>query len=339
MRRICVVLIGLMAALACRGQNDSYRVYYENVNLAEKMMLQNRWLAADSCYRLAFGACPKQGYNLDYLNAAFNAARQHDTVAVDRYLVGFATRGGNYRMLAHSFSQNRFLEENAVAMLQYIEAERHNNLRQTLNKAYKHYAVTVNPALIKKINGMYANDQRVARGFFTGLLPSRTQARIMNKADSRHGRKLLAICQVYGWPGFDLLGEYREYGKYRLEKIDVLLRHVSQKDLELLTPYIIRSIKGLNYYPSILAGCLDYNDIKNPVYNSKKGVYELKQRYGSLSQTENGVSTLMPFGTAAELARNRRELFLGDIEDYCNIRGISRMPSVECLIIEAKPAK
>lgn len=328
----------LLLAGTCCAQNN-YRNYYDYINLAEKKMLQSRFDAADSCFKAAFATSPKQGYNLDYLTAAFNAAKRNDTLAIDTYLRGFAQRGGNYHMLKNKVSQNRWMEEHAPAMLTYLSASHRAALRKELDHAYRAYAVTVNPGLIKKIKRMYRNDQRYARGFLVGLLPAKKQDRIMEKTDHKHAQQLLAICKIYGWPGFDLLGEYREYGKYRLEKIDVLLRHFSHDDLELLKPYILNSIRGLNYYPSILAGCIDYNEVKQPVYNEKQGVYEIRQRYGTLSQTENGVSTLIPFGKPAELSVRRKELFLCDIEDYCLIRRIDRMPSTECITIEAQHPK
>jgi hypothetical protein len=332
MKKIWIHFLFLYANLSPAQTN--YNTYYDHINLAEKFMLANQYYAADSCFRIAFTANPKAGYNLDYLTASFNAAKLNDSTAVDLYLLGFAKRGGNYAMLKHSFNQNLLLEENSKALLLYIMADRKKQLRTDMKKAYKRYAITVNPSLIKKVKRMYVSDQKRARGFFVGLLPAKKQTKIMNKADSKHARQLLEICKVYGWPGFDLLGEYREYGKFRLEKIDVLLRHFSSEDLERLKPYIISSIKSLNYYPSIWAGCLDYNELKNPVYNKQTDSYEMKQSYGTLSQLENGQNALIPYGKMNTLISYRKELFLADIEDYCKIRKITHMPTVECIIIK-----
>jgi hypothetical protein len=143
----------------------------------------------------------------------------------------------------------------------------------------------------------------------------------------------LKICNYYGyWVGFDLLGEYRLYGKYRLEKIDMIIRHFSQDNLKLFERYILGAIKNLQYYPYSWASCLDYAQIKKPVFNESLDAFLIFQRYGTMSSNVEGINTIMPFGKRDELSINRKLFYLSDIEDYCLIRNL-KLPEKEFVII------
>jgi len=333
--RIIIIIFILFLKTNIYSQNG-YITYYENINLAEHFIIQNKYFQSDSCYSIAFNSNPQKGYNQDYMIAAINSLKMNDSTLTNMYLLKFAKRGGNYKMLNHNFSSNIILENNAKDLLKYVLLKKNNKLRKELKESYKEYANNVNWKLVKKVRRISFSDQVIARGFFTNLLSDKKQTKIENKIDSKNAKKILHLCKKYGWLGFNLIGEYRENEKNHLEKIDMLLRHFSQNDLKLLEPYILSSIKNLDYYPSTWAGCLDYCEIKNPVYNQGTNFFEMKQTYGMLSYTRNDTITLMPFGKKEDLKIKRKELFLSSIEDYCIIRKIIAMPVEEFIIIEKK---
>lgn len=317
------------------SQNVS-QVYYPNINLAEHFFINKKYYQADSCYKIAFSIDKKKGYNLDYLTAAINSFKISDTATTNKYLENFALKGGNYLMLKKQFKSDLILEKNALSLYDYIIDGKNKELKKTLKKMYKNYENTINLALIKKIRKMYFQDQYIARGLLINIFNKKKRERIMYNIDRKNAKKIISTCKVYGWLGFDLLGEYRQYGKYRLEKIDVLLRHFSKEELDVLKPYILSSIKSLNYYPCIWAGCLDYSSIKEPIYNLETKEYEMKQIYGTLTENVNGKIIIIPFGEKKEMEKNRQSLYLGDIEDYCKIRKIDSLPNKTFISIKPK---
>lgn len=318
----------LCLLLLCRilhSQNQA-ALYYSYINTAEHYYLYGKNLRADSCFKAAFDLDSVRGFNQDYLTAAVNALQIKDTCLFKNYLLHFSKRGGDYKMLRGNFASNIFLKENSKQIRLLLNQDKSKTLRNQLNLNLKDYKKILNKNAITEIRRLYRSDQR-ARSWFTSILPKRMRSGIMNTADKKNAKKLLSICEKYGWPGFNVIGEFRPNGKYSNEGIDVIIRHFSKEDLEKIEPFYIDAIKNVNAYPYAWASCMDYCFIKNPYYIDSTKV-EFKQKYG----TNSSNNIIIPFGSLSEINKHRQELFLGDINDYCKIRGWA-MPKEEKVII------
>jgi hypothetical protein len=314
----------LLQTTFCRTQTH---IYYSSINLAEHYFLAEQHFQADSCFQVAFNLDSVKSFNQDYLIAAANSLYLKDTLLIKSYLYAFAKRGGDYKMLKNTFKSNIFLSANSKEILDYINLKSNKDLKLKLKLYFEEYKKTLNKKLISQIQQMYRSDQRVRS---LNFLPWKTQIKIMNKADRRNLEKLISICQQYGWPGFNLLGEFRSEGKYTYSGIDLIIRHFEKEELKVIEPYYLDAIKKVNAYPYVWASCMDYCAIKNPFYMDSTTI-EFKQLYGTMSK--NGV--LIPFGKMDSLNKSRSELFLGNIEDYLKIRGWS-LPKDETVVVIRK---
>lgn len=319
----------LLLCVSSPSQNPAV-FYYSYVNSAEHYYVSGQYAKADSCFQAAFRMQGVSGFQQDYLAAAANAIQLKDTGLLKTYLRGFSRRGGDYRQLRRKVESNLFLKANAGTLLAFIQQKGNKTFRDSLETNRQAYQKTLNADLVKRVRKLCRADQR-ARNWFSNLLPWKLQVERLDNTDQRNAQQLLQLCQEQGWPGFQAIGEFRPDGKYANEGIDVMIRHFSERDLKQLEPFYLKAIERVEAYPYAWASCLDYSAIKHPFYMDSVKV-EFKQTYGTNSSNK----VIIPFGTLTEVQKKRRELFLGDIGDYCLIRGWA-LPTEEKVTVPRHP--
>src|SRR6185312_5690565 len=212
--------------------------YYQSINAAEGNMIKQKHKAADSCFALAFNLDSLKGFNNDYLTASINAYLLKDTALLIKYIQGFAVRGGDYNMLKRIIPSNALLELYAKPILNFINLPQNGLLKKQMQDSLNAYKKTLNKKLFHKINYIYFSDQFTARTLSLLLRPKRS-ANLTENTDRKNARRLLALCQKYGWPGFNLVGEFKPKGKYSLSKVNVIIRHFTQEELDKIEPYVL----------------------------------------------------------------------------------------------------
>ena len=323
-----VIFYFLCTSLFSQAQ---FLTYYQSINAAESNIIKQQHRQADSCFATAFNLDSVKGFNQDYLTASINAYLLKDTALLTKYLLAFAARGGNYTMLKNSIPANALLELYAKPILGFINLPQNKLLKQQMQAALKAYKKTLNKKISHKINYIYYSDQFVARTFSLLLRPKRG-ADLMEKTDRKNAHRLLVICQTYGWPGFNEVGEFKPYGKYGLSKFNILIRHFTQDELDKIEPYVIAAIKKVNACPDDWAAAIDYCAIKQPTYNDSLKAYEMQQIYGTQGNGMDKSGELIPFGNIDDVNRARQSLFLINIQDYCELRN-KKLPEKEFLLI------
>lgn len=290
-------------------------LYHTNINLAEHYHLNQEYLKSDSCYKIAFTIDSINPFNQDLLTASINALLQNDIFNLKSYLLTYSIYGGDYKMLRRKFDSNIILSKNAKSLLSFINKKGNRDLRREMKVNLLNYKSNLNKKLISKIKCMYNYDQCV-RSWPANQFSTKTQMKLLDKADRRNANKLIEICEEYGWPGFNLLGEFRSNGKYSFEGVDLMVRHFNIQELKVIEPFYLAAIKNNNAYPFVWASCMDYYYIKNPFYSDSTKI-EFKQKYGTMASNK----VLIPFGEIDDLYKARQEFNLSNIEDYLKIKG------------------
>lgn len=329
-RQFLSLLVCCFLAIATFAQ-PQYITYYSSINNAESNLVHQKFRAADSCFAVAFNLDSLKPFNQDYLTAAINAYLLNDTALIIRYLQNYAQRGGDYNLLKQKFVSNLLLQKFAKPILAFIKLPQNKALKQKMQQSFKNYKQTLNKTICKKVNRIYSSDQTVARGF-TIFLPQKYQDKVMEKTDRKNAHLLIALCKTYGWPGFNLVGEFKPLGKYSLSKINILIRHFTQAELDSIKPDVLTAIKNLNAAPGDWAGALDYSAIKQPSFVDSLQAYKMKQKYGQLKNGNDKLAQLIPFGKLEDVNAARASLYLININDYCKLINAT-LPDKEFLLI------
>ncbi|HEX7414247.1 MAG TPA: hypothetical protein VF411_09395 [Bacteroidia bacterium] len=254
--------------------------------------------------------------------AAANSLYLRDTILAKTYLYACAKRGGNYKTFKHSNTIG------ADVVFNFITLKENKALIKKLNITLKEYKKTLDKEALKKVRRIYFRDQFVARLGPINMLPSKMQGNIQQRIDRKDAKELVLICKQYGWPGYNLVGENKPYGKYSIRDADLLIRHFTMEELNELEPFAIKEIKKVNEYPYVWASAIDYCLIKTPFYTDSIK-FEFKQKYGTLTafgsvfsidETIANKLFIIPFGKIEVLNKARNELFLEPIDDFSKIR-------------------
>ncbi len=291
--------------------------YYSNINLAQHYFIDKQYFKADSCYKVAFALDSIRGFNQDYLCAASNSLYIKDAALTKVYLYGYAKRGGNYKKI----KTRRVKGKTTLDSIFFKDKV----LRKRMSVAFKEYKKTLNKKVISKIRHIVIRDQ-MARVGPVNLLPWKIQRKIMIKVDKRSIKELLLICEQYGWPGYNLIGEFRPWGKSSINGADLIIRHFPMEELKELETYVFEAIKQVNEYPLAWAKAVDYCYLGFPFCKEDSIKFVFAQKYGTLLSHGSMFSEdtaiankilIIPFGKIEEVNKVRKELFLEPIEDYC----------------------
>lgn len=291
--------------------------YYSNINLAQHYFIYKQYSKADSCYKIAFALDSIHGFNQDYLCAASNSLYLKDIVLTKVYLYGYAKRGGNYKKI----KTRRVIGKTTLDSIFFKDKV----LRKRMSVAFKEYKKTLDKKVISKIRRIVIRDQ-MARVGPVNILPWKIQRKVMIKVDKKSIKGLLLICKQYGWPGYNLIGEFRPWGKSSIRGADLIIRHFSIEELKELEPYVLESIKQVNEYPLAWAKAIDYCYLRLPLCKEDSIKFVFTQKYGTMFSRgamfseDTAVANKMviiPFGKIEEVNEVRKELFLEPMEDYC----------------------
>jgi hypothetical protein len=283
--------------------------YYTNVNLAEHYFLNKQYDKSDSCYKIALTLDSIQGFNQDYLYAASNSKKIKTYLSLQ-----------NKAILDSIFFKDKIL-------------------KKEMSIAHKKYKKILNKDVVSKIRRIVIRGQ-VARVGPVDILPWKIQRAIMIKVDKRNFKEFLLICKQYGWPGYNLIGEFRPWGKHSIKDADLIIRHLSKEELKEVEPYALEAIKKVNEYPVAWAEAIDYMHLRYPFYeDSVKWMYA--QKYGTMFSLGRVFSkdtaiarklVIWPFGKLENVNKVREELFLQPIEDYCKLWNNLLLPKEEKVI-------
>jgi len=308
-----------------------YQSYYSSINLAEHFYIKGEFSKSDSCFKKAFSTAGLNTFNQDYLFAAVNALGMKDTTLTCSYLTLFASKGGRVEDLRNKYYFNIYLDSLCPQLYSLVFYTSKKHFKKNMLLCYKAYKKTLNKKLIRKVNRLVFIDQRIARNFLVVKTSKKIMFKITGIFDPITFKKLIAICEKYGWPGYNLIGENKPNGKATLGGVELLIRHFTKENLKKIEPYILHSIQQLQTHPSSWATCMDYiymaTDI--PVEKGQPRKAILKQIYGTMYRRKK---ELIPFGKIDEVNANRALLFLSNIEDYAKISG-KKLPTEEVQII------
>jgi hypothetical protein len=315
MKNITVFLFFIFCRISF--SQSQFIQYYSNINLAQHYIIYKQYFKADSCFKIAFALDSIRGFNQDYLSATSNSLYLKDTALTKFYLYGYAKRGGNYKKI----KTRRVIRKATLDSIFFKDKA----LRKRMSVAFKEYKKTLNKEVVSKIRHIVIRDQ-MARVGPINILPWKIQRKIMIKVDKRSIKELLLICKQYGWPGYNLIGEFRPWGKSSIRGADLIIRHFSIEELKKLEPYVFGAIKQVNEYPIAWAKAIDYCYLKLPLCKEDSIKFVFTQKYGTMFSRGAMFSedtaiankmVIIPFGKIEEVNTDRKELFLEPIEDYC----------------------
>ncbi|HPI09657.1 MAG TPA: hypothetical protein PLK63_01385 [Catalimonadaceae bacterium] len=322
------------------GQSPQHVVYYTNFYLGQHHFMDSSYAKSDSCFRIAFALDSVQGFNQDYLMAAVNAHTLGDSRLAGYYLQRFSMRGGTYRNVREMMEHHIYLQQKSDAFRKFIYLPQNKRLRKTMDSCFRVYKSNVNKPLIARINRIGIKDQRYRTGWRSIFVSGKRRWRKIRVLDLENRKEFLEICAEYGWPGFHLLGEFRETGRNAgTGQVEVLIRHADGETLKKLEPYALDAIRKLDLYPEDWASAIDYCRIREP-FNSDSTYWEHCQKYGWFGGNnwfgaEPGA--IYPFGKAEVNKADRTALFLCPIEDYAKLRGW-KLPVHESWFMPKQPS-
>ncbi len=149
-----------------------------------------------------------------------------------------------------------------------------------------------------KIDNMVKKDQQI-RGW-KGLFYSSKRKK---EIDQAHFNTLYEICLQSGWPGISKIGEDTPKGKYDVTgNITLLLLHFSNKEIQMLEPFMLNAVRHGEMYPYHYARVMDYKRIP------KNG----KQWYGTYFRNQSLIAIEDP----DNVDKRRKAIGLEPIQEY-----------------------
>lgn len=303
--RLIIIILVLILFHFTYCQDVNFVKYYSDINNAEIAIYNKNYIAADSIFQIVFMEY-KNSYAKDFLKAAKNAMDIDNIEYVIYYLIQGFKNGLQYELIK---SDNIY---------QYL---RMNNKTGQLKKEYKEirkkYIAELDINLRNSIAEMVKEDQKYRKWWY-GRKPWRVQQQFLRTVDTKNFEKLLDICEEFGFPGRNLVGDdgYEE----SLIDVSLLLRHMDSTRLNILKPYILESIFKGNFCPYDYVSALDYvSMIKTTVEDLDENgnhILIIQQEYGTMLGMEEGTHIILPVRTLQGINKKRAEYCLESIEDY-----------------------
>jgi len=304
-RHLFLILIFILFQEIVLGQNiikldttSTYWEYYKLIQIAEEESINSQFNYADSIYRIAFKKVTRP-FKQDYFNAYDNAKKFNNDLALNHLLKGISL---------------------GITKKELKKSSYYNSLNNTADKKkclkeLKDIKISRNDSLYKVIKKMVRKDQK-ARASWTDWLKWDKQVKIMDKVDRLNAKKLLDICQNYGWPGFSSIGENTD-SKYGAEDASLLILHFNKKEYQKLLPYMIKAVENGEMYPYNLARFTDYLYMGDVTDSANYKILEIKQIYGTMYYSQNEI---IPYGKTEDVNMRRKLIGLGSISLYARRR-------------------
>ncbi len=293
----------IINTITCVGQNKDFFEYYNLINQAEVQHAVGNYYIADSLYKKAFVLYNNKGFAYNYLQATKNAIIIKSNY-LDYLLKGFEN-GLLYKIVKKDTIYN-YLKKNKNTKY----------LKKQYKKIRSEYLASLNSSLRDTIAKMVKEDQKYRKGRYERM-DFKKQKIFLNKVDTKNYNKLLKICQKYGFPGRDLVGD--DGNEIGFVDVPLLLRHLDSAKLMILKPYILKAIKNGTFDPLNYAFAYDYiNMFKTTVEDLDKNgnhILIIQQQYGVIQRTENGKTFIFPVESIEKANNLRAKIGLPTLED------------------------
>ena len=284
--------------------------YYYYINKAELAVADLSFSTADSLYKIAFQKA-NRSFGQDFFLASINALRLNQHSDFIRYLKNAVKEGISKKQILNNPLVKKHVEgENIFEQIEY-------------RKLRKIYLNSGNTLVSKKIRKMVRRDQlvRVIPGFFELF---------SYNLDRNNFRKIREMCIV-----FDSLPQYVSIkidvnNKTDLDGIELLLRHFDLREINELTPYIMKSVNSGYFHPWFLATAIEYKVMTNPkvvnisqdsvsfCYRYKYGTFSPKYLGQEFSQGDCSVVDSIRGSIGLEPIKDQYGKRNKNIEDYFN---------------------
>tara|TARA_R110002012_G_scaffold151513_1_gene311453 strand:+ start:3665 stop:4603 length:939 start_codon:yes stop_codon:yes gene_type:complete len=281
-RRISIIL--LMMFSSSIGFCQNYITYYKLINDAEISVLDHDFQRADSIYDRAFKEVPNP-FKEDLFMAALNSERLSQFDQTHKYLRQAVLKGLILERIRKKFKSFKKTPEWKL-------------LKKEYNELFGKYILSLKTPLKLEVEEMIKNDQKARMPIFGSW-------RQMKKIDSYNYNRLLEIIEYNNdkWPGFSIIGENTNKGKYDVSgNIALLVLHFKDEWIEELQPYMLEAVLEGQMYPYHYARIMDYRKTCQ-VYGTYLG--------GNLSEICN----------CEEANIKRDKIGFEPIEDYYRKRG------------------
>ncbi len=294
-----------LLAMGYSQEENPYR-YYELIDSAEMASLQNEFQASDSLFQLAFSE-QQNGFAEDYIEAAKNAMKLSDNQKVVFYLKEGFKNGLVFKQV----------QEYEKDLYHYLKD--HSILKQ-LKKFYRPtrrtYLQSLNLPLREEIERMVKEDQKYRKWRYERKTWKDQQV-LLKRVDDQNFKKMLAICERYGFPDRFLVGDE---DKVSWVDVPVLLRHMDSTQLKAIEPFVMKSIMNKGFDPYHYVSALDYSIMFKTSFDDvdENGdrVLVIQQRYGTMLGRENGKRVILPVKELENINETRKRFGLESIENY-----------------------